>query len=144
MRLLAKFQKRKGILLGLLLLGTLTGCTQVISKEQSLHPETSVTLIVPDIALVPTGTVEALQEAPPLTASTTPLPHSFAIQTFCPTVDLDVSELSGLPGTLVFASDYELTRENTLKPKSEKDYALSFWNPASDEIISYEYRKSVV
>jgi hypothetical protein len=140
MCLSAKFSaRRKGILLGLLFLGALTGCTQIVPKEQepTLQTETSAKTIVPNKTLVPTETVEALQKTPSLIVSAKPLPHDFAIQAFCPAVDHEVSEFSDLPGTLVFASDYGLTRENILTPKSEKDYTLSFWNPASDEIISY-------
>jgi hypothetical protein len=114
----------------LLALAWLAGCTS--------HPI--------DISL----TQETLQ---PATASPLPSPSStpdlaltqpetgFAIQSYCPEVTLDTSNLPELPGTLVLSGDKMVVDGEVFVPEAGSNSLLLFWNGQSDRKTSYQLPK---
>ena len=127
-----------------LVLICLVGCTagteqQVTSEDQTLQAETSITGTVPGKTIIPTETLEAVQATTSPEIPSTPLSHSFKVQTFCPSVDLAIGDMSNLPGTLVFSGNNRLVKEKVLIPEFGKDSMLSFWNPQSDNLLYYNF-----
>jgi len=129
--------KRRSFAFGMLVLVFLSGCTTALGQQniqitQTLHSETSTKEVIPSLPTERSKTLEAMQ-----VTTTSELHDSFKIETLCPDVDNEESELPTLVGTLVFAGEKRLVKGKILLPESGKDSVLSFWDAQSDKTFFY-------
>jgi hypothetical protein len=67
---------------------------------------------------------------------------NFEIHPHCPQINLDAKTIPALPGTMVLSGDDFLIDDLHLSPDADHNSLLMFWEPHSDEKISYQLPES--
>ncbi len=123
--------------LGLSFLVLLVGCTAV-PKEQPQRTEVPVVISTRAQTVEPTKTAEILQPTPIKDLTPTFAANKFEIDTYCPEKIVGIKELPNLDGTLVFAADDQLTRDELWIPEPDTGSKLTFWNPQLNQVSFYD------